>query len=157
MSATERLARLVDRGFDRVRHDDAFDVDDSSAVDADLRTLRGHKYALLVTFRRDGTAVPSAVWCAVDDAGRAYVKTAANVGKVKRVRRDSRVVLAPCTARGKPIGPAIKATARILAPEEWPSAERTLSAAYGAGRRASEAILGVTGPAEYLEFESRRR
>ena len=156
MTFARRLQRLGDRVFDRGRHRDAFAVDERSAVDGDLGSLRGSTYALLVTFRRDGAAVPSPVWFAVDDAGRAYVKTAADVGKVKRVRADSRVLLAPCTARGKPTGPALRGTARVLPAEEWPRAEQLLAAAYGVGRRASEATLGAIGEVAYLEIVARR-
>ena len=155
MSAFERLARAGDRLFDRLRHRAAFEVSDQAANDGDLESLRGHGYALLVTFRRDGSPVPSPVWVAVDDAGRAYVKTAADVGKVKRARRNGRVLVAPCNARGRPTGPAIRATARILPPEEWPHAEAALAAAYGLGRRVSERLLAGTGPAAYLELTSR--
>ena len=155
MSAIERAARIADRLFDRARHRGAFELDEANAADGDLRSLEGHKYVLLVTFRRDGTAVPAPVWCAIDDGGRAFVKTAADVGKVRRVRNDSRVLLAPCTARGKPVGPAVRASARVLPPEEWAHAERTLAAAYGAGRRASEAMLGSAGQPAYLEITAR--
>jgi uncharacterized protein len=153
----ERVARMTDRAFDRARHTAAFRLDESAAVEEDLGSLRGRKYTLLVTFRRDGTPVPSPVWAAVDERGRAYVKTAADVGKVKRVRHDDRVLLAPSTARGRPTGPAIKATARILGPDEWPHAEQTLAAAYGIGRRASEALLGTSGAPAYFEIVPRGR
>ncbi|MBI4695000.1 MAG: PPOX class F420-dependent oxidoreductase [Gammaproteobacteria bacterium] len=56
-------------------------------------------YVSLVTFRRDGREVATPVWIAV--AGdRAYVFSAADAGKVKRLRRDARVKLAACSARG---------------------------------------------------------
>jgi hypothetical protein len=56
-------------------------------------------YVSLVTYRRDGREVATPVWIA--DAGdRAYVFSAADAGKVKRLRRDARVKLAACSARG---------------------------------------------------------
>jgi PPOX class probable F420-dependent enzyme len=155
VTAIERAARLADRLFDRARHRSAFELGERHAADGDLRVLTGSKYVLLVTYRRDGTPVPSPVWCAIDDGGRAFVKTAADVGKVKRIRHDSRVLLAPCTARGKPMGPAIRGSARLVPPEVWLHAEQTLAAAYGAGRRASEAMLSATGEAAYLEIAPR--
>jgi PPOX class probable F420-dependent enzyme len=69
-------------------------------------------YVLLTTFRRDGTAVPTPVWVA-PDAGALLVWTAANSGKVKRIRHDATVSVAPCTARGRPTGPAVAARATV--------------------------------------------
>ncbi|UGY94720.1 PPOX class F420-dependent oxidoreductase [Streptomyces gobiensis] len=57
-------------------------------------------YVSLVTFRRDGSAVPTPVW-AVEDAGELLVWTRDDSGKVKRLRRDSRVTITPCDVRGR--------------------------------------------------------
>ena len=157
MSALEAMARAGDRVFDRFRHRSAFGLTEAAAVDADLSSLRGHKYAVLVTFRRDGTPVPSPVWFALDYLDLAYIKTADGVGKVKRIRRDCRVLIAASTARGKPTGTAIRANARLLPQVEWPQAEQALARAYGRGRRASEFLLGSTGPVAYLEITPRDR
>src|SRR2546421_3962866 len=131
MDAVERVARFTDRVFDRLRHKDAFAVGEADAVDGGFESLRGRKYALLVTFRRNGDAVPSPVWFGIDTSGRVYIKTAPNVGKVKRIRNDNHVLMVPSTARGKPVGPAIRGTARILPRDERPHAEATLAGAYG--------------------------
>src|SRR5687768_8530199 len=88
MSSSERMARFSDRVFDRLRDKRAFALTEARAVDGDLDSLRGHKYAVLVTFRRDGEAVPSPVWFGVDAAGRAYLKTRYDAAKVKRLRND---------------------------------------------------------------------
>lgn len=156
MTAFERFARLGDRLFDRLRDRRSFALDDHTAAEGDLTALRGHAYAVLVTFRRNGDALPSPVWIALDDQGRAYVKTRHDAGKVKRLRNDARAVVAPSNARGRPTGPAIRATGRVLPRDEWPHAEATLAAAYGTGRRVSERVLG--GPedlAAYIELTPR--
>lgn len=155
MRALERLARAGDRLFDRFRHHAAFDLTEATAVDGHLASLQGHDYAVLVTFRRNGEPVPSPVWFGVDRVGRAYVKTAEDVGKVKRIHGNNRVLIAPCTARGKPTGPAVRATARLLPPERWGQAEAALTAAYGIGRGISERFLTSTGPVTYLEISPR--
>jgi PPOX class probable F420-dependent enzyme len=67
----------------------------------------------LTSFRRDGRAVATPVSIAVD-ADRAYVRTYESSGKFKRIRRDPHVEIAPSTLSGKPTGPAIAATARVL-------------------------------------------
>lgn len=157
MGLVQQLGRLGDRAFDRLRDRRAFELDEDHATDGDLGVLRGATYAVLVTYRRSGEPMPSPVWLAVDDDGRAYVKTRHDAGKVKRVRVDTRALLAPSNARGRPSGPAIRATARVLPREEWARAEAALAAAYGAGRRLSERVLG--GPEElaaYLELTPRR-
>lgn len=153
MALVERIARFGDRVFDRLRDQRAFALSYEGATDGDLEGLRNHKYALLVTFRRSGEAVPSPVWFGIGDGGHAYVKSADGVGKVKRIRGDSRVLVAPCNARGKPVGPAVRGRARLLPKPEWEHAERTLAAAYGPTRTSFERILG--GPedsAVYIEI-----
>jgi uncharacterized protein len=156
MTALQRMARLSDRLFDRLRHKRAFAVTEADAVDEDFSSLRGHKYAVLVTFRRSGAPVPSPVWFGLDDDGRAWVKTVAHSGKVKRLRHDSRAVLAASTRRGKPTGPSVRCTARVLPPEEWPEAEAALTAAYGIARRTFEGLLGETDPPAYIEIRCGR-
>ena len=98
-----------------------------------LEDVRAHKRALLVTYRRDGTPVPTPVWAAEAD-GHLYVRSERASGKAKRLRRDPRVLVAPCTVRGKPLGAPFEATARMLAPGEEPHAERVLANRYGLGR-----------------------
>jgi uncharacterized protein len=79
---------------------------------AALDQLADEKYVLLTTFRKDGRAVPTPVWVARDGAELA-VWTAADSGKVKRIRRSGRVTLAPCDVRGRPRGPAVPGHARV--------------------------------------------
>jgi PPOX class probable F420-dependent enzyme len=74
--------------------------------------LGAEKYVLLTTFRRDGRAVPTPVWV-VRDGDALAVWTAADSGKVKRIRRSGRVTVAPCDVRGKPHGPAVAGRATI--------------------------------------------
>ncbi|HVM41200.1 MAG TPA: PPOX class F420-dependent oxidoreductase [Acidimicrobiia bacterium] len=156
MGVRSRLARLGDRMFDRLRHPAAFSVSDDGAVDGDFDSLRGRPYALLVTFRRDGTPVPSPVWFALDSDGRAYVKTVTHAGKSKRVRNNGSALLAPSTMRGKPVGPAVRGTARLLAAAEWGRAEEALASAYGMDRRIFERLLGEPDEdVAYLEVTPR--
>ena len=75
--------------------------------------LADAQFVSLTTFRRDGTAVPTAVWVAAVPDGLG-VWTVADSGKVKRIRRDGTVTLAVCDRRGTPTGPAVPGHARIL-------------------------------------------
>lgn len=79
--------------------------------------VRDARYVLLTTFKRDGSAVPTAVWASPVEtaAGRGIrIWTQKSTGKVKRVRNIPRVQVAPCTRMGKPIGETVDATARLL-------------------------------------------
>ncbi len=91
------------------------------------------KRTLLVTYRGDGTPVPTPVWAA-EEAGRLYVRSERSSGKVKRLRRDTRLLVAPCTVRGEPLGAPLEAHARVLGAEQEPLAEHALAARYGSGR-----------------------
>ncbi|QQQ74987.1 PPOX class F420-dependent oxidoreductase [Saccharothrix sp. 6-C] len=85
--------------------------------------LAAGKYLLLTTFRKDGTAVPTPVWVAGGD-GTLYAWSAADAGKVKRIRRSGDVRIGPCDVRGKPTGEQIPATARLL---DGPGSDRVRS------------------------------
>lgn len=84
------------------------------------------KYVLLTTYRRDGTPVGTPVNIAVD-GDRAFVRTWDATWKLKRIRNNHEVEVAPSTMRGKPIGPAIRARARILEGEESAYAGRAIA------------------------------
>jgi PPOX class probable F420-dependent enzyme len=100
------------------------------------------KRSLLVTYRRSGRPVPTPVWAAEAD-GRLYVRSERAAGKVKRLRRDPRLLVAPCTVRGKPLGAPFEARARVLGAEEEPIGERALAARYGLGRELFERAMDV--------------
>jgi PPOX class probable F420-dependent enzyme len=83
----------------------------------DLDRLAAEKYVLLTTFRRDGRAVPTPVWV-VRDGDALAIWTVADSGKVKRIRRDGAVTVAPCDVRGRPHGPAVPGHASVCDPQE---------------------------------------
>ena len=71
------------------------------------------------------------------------MRTDRTAGKVKRLRNDPRLLVAPCTVRGKPLGAPLEATARMLAYEDEPLAERVLAARYGLGRAIFEWAMDI--------------
>jgi uncharacterized protein len=80
---------------------------------------------LLETRRRDGSWVGTPVSVVVAD-GHAFFRTYDASGKAKRLRRRPDVRVAPCSfLRGRPKGPAVAATARLLDGDE---AERARTA-----------------------------
>jgi PPOX class probable F420-dependent enzyme len=89
------------------------------------------------------------VWFGIGD-GNVYVRTEAAVGKVKRIRNNPRVRVAPCTLRGKPLGSPAEGRARVLAAGETDRAERAIAANYGLGRNVYEAIAHRLSSVELL-------
>jgi PPOX class probable F420-dependent enzyme len=83
----------------------------------DFDQLARQKTVVVTTYKRDGTAVPTAVHVVVD-GDHAYFRTWTTSGKAKRLRRDPRLQIAPSNGRGTPTGPEVSATARLLSREE---------------------------------------
>jgi len=75
-------------------------------------TLAKSKYLSLTTFRRDGTPVATPVWVA-QQGDELVVYTARSSGKAKRLRNDSRVLVAPCDMRGRVKCDVVEGTARL--------------------------------------------
>lgn len=84
-----------------------------TAPNAQFAPLAEQWSVLLTTYKRDGTPVGTAVNIALD-GDRAFVRSFEKAGKIKRIRNDSDVEIAPCKPNGKPTGPAIRAHARVL-------------------------------------------
>jgi PPOX class probable F420-dependent enzyme len=82
-----------------------------------LDRLSAGKYVLLTTYRRDGTAKATPVW-AVRDGDAIAVWTGTATAKVKRIRRNPAVTVAPSDFRGRPLGQAVSGRAEILGPED---------------------------------------
>ncbi|GLZ39411.1 PPOX class F420-dependent oxidoreductase [Actinokineospora sp. NBRC 105648] len=110
------------------------------------------KYVLVTTFKRDGTAVPTPVWAATDGA-ELLVWTVRGSGKVKRIRNSDRVELAPCDLRGRPSGPSVPGSARLLDAAGSERARKIIQRKYGvlgwltiAGsklRRGADGTIGI--------------
>jgi len=111
-------------------------------------TYDGDKYVSITSFRKDGRAVPTAVWFARD--GEALVVwTVIDSGKVKRIRRSGEVTVAPCDVRGHVKGPAVPATATICDFDRSDQIRKIIARRYGiVGRitmKMSELRRGKTG------------
>ena len=76
-----------------------------------LTSLDRESYINLATFRRSGKAVETPVWFAARD-GKLYVFSEAAAGKVKRLRANPRIRIAPCNVRGKVRGDWIDGAGR---------------------------------------------
>ena len=94
-------------------------------------TLDQEKYLSLVTYRKSGEPVATAVWVAKvgDELG---VITEESAGKVKRIRINHRVTLTPCDVKGKVLPGAVSttATARLVTGEEAVRVDRAIRKKY---------------------------
>ena len=134
-----RMSAAFDYFLLRIRHRDAWSPESAGAIAPEhgFESLRGHKYCLLTTFRKSGEPIPTPVWFGLAD-GKAYIGSDGAAAKVKRIRSNPQVRLAPCSVRGKPLGAAVEGRARVLAPSESERAERALAANYGLFRNLLE-------------------
>jgi uncharacterized protein len=147
MSFMDRMERLSSRFYDAIRSGKAKEAEASANG---FGHLAGHKYALLVTYKRSGEAVPTPVWFGVDGAGLFYCRTGKLAAKAKRIRNNPQVKVAPCSVRGVPKGPYAAGTARIVDAAGQEHAERAIQSNYGTFRRIYEGSAGSMD-AYYLE------
>jgi PPOX class probable F420-dependent enzyme len=152
-SSKSALTKFTDFFYERIRHKDAWAAAHAEPT-AGFGALAGHKYALLITYRKTGEGVPSPIWFGRDDQDRVYFDTEDAAGKVKRIRNNAQVRLAPCNVRGKPLGPPALGTARILNPAETTHAEHAIAANYGLGRRLYEGLMPISNV--YVEVQPTR-
>ena len=73
--------------------------------------------------------VRTPVWFA-EENGKLYIFTNPDSGKIKRLRNNPAVTVAPCTIRGRITGPEFPARAHILPQEARPAARRLLEKKY---------------------------
>ena len=90
-----------------------------------MTDLVSAKYVSFATFRKSGVQVATPVWCAEAD-GSYYIFSAADSGKVKRLRNSSRAQLAVCDLRGKLLGSWYDADAELI--DNEPEVKQALAA-----------------------------
>jgi PPOX class probable F420-dependent enzyme len=138
MTWVQRLTAFENKMLDRSRSSQAAKVA-TTAPTGTIRDLEGRNYCVLVTYRKDGTAVPSPLWFGMDNS-KIYFHTAGF--KVKRIERNPDVLVAPCSFRGRPLGPPMPGTARVLPSSEAGVSERSLRGKYGLQRRLYYKVFG---------------
>lgn len=95
------------------------------------------KYLNLETFRKTGAAVRTPVWFVQDVSHTApsvtvfYIYSEAKAGKVKRIRNNPMVRVAPCNFRGAECGTWIEGKARICRESEAAHGQQLLRQKYG--------------------------
>ncbi len=132
-----------------------FWVADSAGL---CRALRGDriaqfanaKYLSLETFRKNGAGVRTPVWFAADPnppngVMTFYVYTLPDSGKVKRIRNNPKLRIAPCNMRGDVRGAWIDARARFCSPDEAAKGQSLLIQKYGLVKRIGDFFSGLRG------------
>jgi hypothetical protein len=93
--------------------------------------LTQQHYINVETFRKSGVGVKTPVWF-VQDGDIIYVRTIANSGKVKRIRNNGQVNIAPCKVDGALLGDWIPAMAReVKDSQAEKKTDRLLDQKYG--------------------------
>ena len=119
-----------------------------------MADFEGARHGTLVSFRRNGEPVATPVWIGCSD-GRLYFRTLAVGHKVARMRHHPEVLVAPCTSRGRPTGPPMRAQARILdAVEGLAVAEPAIQANFRVGRKVYKRAV-QDAEAVYVELTPR--
>lgn len=85
--------------YDRLRHPAARSVAGETVTGFDH--LRDHKYCLLITYKRNGEAVPTPMWFGLAD-GRLYARSESTGWKLRRIANDPRVQVAPAACAESP-------------------------------------------------------
>jgi PPOX class probable F420-dependent enzyme len=80
---------------------------------ADLEALFPGRYLSVTSFKRDGTGVATPVW-SVSDGKRLLAFTDLHSAKVRRIRRNPRVLIASCRVDGKLRREPVAARAEVL-------------------------------------------
>jgi uncharacterized protein len=94
------------------------------------------RYLSVTSFKRDGTGVATPVWFVADGA-RLLALTDLNSAKVRRMRRDPRVRVAPCRADGRLRGEPVPARVEVLTgTDDLDAVQRLLKARYKLSYRA---------------------
>ncbi len=95
-----------------------------------LTQFKGHQYINVETYRKTGEAVATPVWfIELDD--KLYVRTGAQSGKIKRIRRNPKIRVAPCDARGNLLGEWVAAQAHIVDEKTAEAVNQLLKKKYG--------------------------
>lgn len=102
------------------------------------------KYISLETFRKTGAGVRTPVWFAADPAAPEsfYVYSAPDAGKVKRIRNNPHVRVAPCNIRGNLRGAWVDGQARLVESADADKGQHLLRQKYGWMKRMGDFFAG---------------
>jgi uncharacterized protein len=78
----------------------------------DLKQFKDQQFLSLETFRKNGSGVKTPIWFA-QEGDALYLWTVGDSGKIKRIRNNSRVNIAPCQRFGEVTGAWVTAQAMV--------------------------------------------
>jgi hypothetical protein len=113
------------------------------------------KYLSLESFRKTGVGVRTPVWFA-QDGNSFYVYTLPDSGKMKRIRNNPKIRVAPCNMRGDLRGAWVDARARICTGDEVARGQALLIQKYGLAKRIGDFFSRVRGRSQVvlaIEFD----
>lgn len=109
------------------------------------------KYLNLESFRKTGVGVRTPVWFAQDVCHSTpsitvfYVYSAPDAGKLKRIRNNPKVRVAPCTVRGKLTGAWVDARAHVVEGDRAAHAQDLLRKKYGWLKKSGDFVSRLLG------------
>jgi PPOX class probable F420-dependent enzyme len=107
-----------------------------------LAQFEKQKFINLETFRKSGLGVKTPVWF-IEQNGVLFVRTIDNSGKVKRIRNNSRVRVAPCDMRGGVLGKWVEAQARLVDEATAEKVNKLLKRKYGLQKKFFDRMGGL--------------
>jgi len=99
-----------------------------------LAQFANQNYLNMESYRKSGEAIRTPLWF-VEDGDVLYFYTVAHSFKVKRLKNNPRIRVAPCDMRGNVKGDWIDAKARLLNTAEASHADNLLNQKYGMLKR----------------------
>lgn len=106
--------------------------------------LLDQKYINLETYRKSGKTVCTPVWFVIEN-DTVYVVTTKDTGKVKRLKNNQNVRIAPCGFRGDLKGDWISGKARFAEKDEAEQAIKLRKKKYGLQARLMGAVAARKG------------
>ena len=100
-----------------------------SALSDPFAYLYPEQFVVLTSYRKDGTPMPTTVWFA-NENGHIYVTTGSTAGKIKRIRNNGRVQLAPSDRMGNVHGDTVEARAQEVPASEYERVNAVLARKY---------------------------
>lgn len=117
----------------------------------DVAQFAKSNYVSLETYRKTGVPVKTPVWFVQDVSHRdptitvLYIYSEADAGKVKRIRNNTVVRVAPCNIRGSLRGTWVGGRARICSDEEADHGQELLRQKYGLLKRGGDFFARLLG------------
>ena len=96
----------------------------------ELKKFSDHKYINVQTFRKNGEPVNTPIWFVISN-DKIYVITRELTGKVKRIKNNNQVKIAPCSLSGKLKGDWVLGTVSFISESETSDVIKLVNKKYG--------------------------